>query len=127
MPDRDIRYCTTEDGIRIAYCIEGDGPATIIAMPVAFESFSLDHMMPVYQEFYRELGAGRRLVRFDQRGTGLSDRVAEFPEDYRETDLAAVARSVGADKYAIWAPTTSGPSAIGFVAGNADLVSHLVL
>jgi class 3 adenylate cyclase len=127
MPDREIRYCTTEDGVRIAYCIEGNGPTTIIAMPVAFETFSLDHMMPVYQQFYRDLGAGRSLVRFDQRGTGLSDRVTEFPENYRETDLAAVARSVGADKYAIWAPTTSGPSAIGFVAGNADLVSHLVL
>ena len=69
MPERDIRYCTTEDGVNIAYCVEGEGPTTIIALPAFYESFSLDHITPVYQNFYRELGAGRRIVRFDWRGT----------------------------------------------------------
>ena len=45
--EREVRYCTTEDGVNIAYCVEGDGPTTILALPAFVESFSLDHMMPV--------------------------------------------------------------------------------
>ena len=126
MVDREIRYCTTEDGVRIAYCVEGDGPTTIIALPIHFESFSLDHMMPAYQQFYRDLGAGRRIIRLDNRGGGLSDVVSSFPDGFRLMDLESVARSVGADHYVIWAPTTAGPEAIEFAVKNPDLVSHLI-
>ncbi|RLC59091.1 MAG: hypothetical protein DRI30_01400 [Chloroflexi bacterium] len=126
MVDREIRYCTTEDGVRIAYCVEGDGPTTIIALPIHFESFSLDHMMPVYQQFYRDLGAGRRIIRLDHRGGGLSDVVSTFPDGFRLKELESVARSVGADHYVIWAPTTAGPEAIEFAVKNPDLVSHLI-
>ena len=51
--EREVRYCTTEDGVHIAYCIEGDGPATILAVPAMIETFSLDHLMPVYKPVLR--------------------------------------------------------------------------
>ncbi len=70
MAEREIRYCTSEEGVRIAYCVEGDGPTTILALPAFNESFALDHLMPVYQQFYRDIGAGRRVIRFDDRGPG---------------------------------------------------------
>jgi len=125
--EREIRYCTTEDGVRIAYCIEGDGAPTILALPAIHESFSLDYLMPVYQQFYRDLGAGRRVIRFDWRGTGLS---AEVPEGVTVSrwalqDVEAVAGAIG--RCVVWAPTTSGPSAIALTAAHPDLVEHLIL
>ena len=128
MPEREVRYCTTEDGVRIAYCVEGEGNTTILALPVFNETFSLDHLMPVYKQFYRELGAGRRVIRFDWRGAGLSDMVPHA--DWRaanDRDVEAVARSAGAEKFVLWTSTTSGPSAIQFAANHPDLVSHLIL
>lgn len=129
MTNREIRYCTAEDGVRIAYCVEGDGPTTIVALPAFNESFALDHLMPVYQQFYRDLGAGRRVVRLDWRGQGMS---ADVPEDAipmtvatSMADLEAVARAVGS-KVAVWASTTAGPLGIAFAAAHPDLVTHLI-
>ena len=123
---REIRYCTTDDGVSIAYCVEGDGPTTILALPAFNESFALDHLMPVYQQFYRDLGVGRRIVRFDARGTGLS---ASIPNGAAVTvvddDLKAVVRAVGSE-VALWASTVSGPTAIRFAADHPGLVSHLI-
>jgi len=130
MSDRQIKYCTADDGTRIAYCVEGTEGTTIIAAPVMTESFALDHLMPVYREFYRELGAGRRIVRFDYRNTGLSGRVP-LPEVMAQSDylldIEAVARAAGGDRFVLWAPTVSGPRAILFAVKNPDRVSHLIL
>ena len=128
MPEREVRYCTAEDGVRIAYCVEGEGNTTILALPVFNETFSLDHLMPVYKQFYRDLGAGRRVIRFDWRGTGLSDIVSLANELAElDRDMEAVVRSAGAEKYVLWSSTTTGPSAIRFAANHPDLVSHLIL
>ena len=69
--EREVRYCTTEDGVRIAYMVEGEGPPLVV-VPVASESFSVEHVFPERQEFMRALGRGRKLVRYDNRGCGLS-------------------------------------------------------
>src|SRR3990172_1875879 len=128
MPEREVRYCTTDDGVRIAYCVEGEGNTTILALPVFNETFSFDHLMPVYKQFYRDLGAGRRVIRFDWRNTGLSDMVPEA-EGLAGTDrdIEAVARSAGAEKYVLWSSTTTGPFGIQFAANHPGLVSHLIL
>ena len=125
--EREVRYCTTEDGVNIAYCVEGDGPITILALPAMIETFSLDHLMPVYQQFYSDFGTGRRVIRFDWRGTGLSAHIPDGAafED-RSADLAAVASSAD-QPCVVWAPTTAGPGAIEFTVAHSELVSHLVL
>ncbi|MDZ4278848.1 MAG: adenylate/guanylate cyclase domain-containing protein [Dehalococcoidia bacterium] len=122
---RDARYCTTSDGVRIAYCVEGAGETSILALQAVYEAFSLDHLMPVYKQFYRDLGANRRVVRFDRRGSGLSEGESLFGGGTQ--DIHAVARAVGAEKYVVWASTTSGPAALRFVTRNPSMVSHLVL
>ena len=127
--ERDVRYCTTEDGVSIAYCVEGDGPTTIIALPELLESFSLDHLMPVYKQFYADLGAGRRVIRFDLRGTGLSSNIPAGEVLTLEgglKDLTAVARAAGSP-CVVWAPTASGYWALTFAVREPDLVSHLLL
>ena len=131
MADRDIRYCTTDDGVNIAYCFEGDGPTTILALPVFYETFSLDHLMPVYQQFYRELGEGRRIVHFDWRGTGLSARVPAGAQRIGSTeswllDLAAVSRAARAP-CVVWASTIAAIPAINFAVAHPELVTRVVL
>jgi len=72
--EREVRYCTTEDGVRIAYCAEGEGPPLLVC-PFFVESFALSHIVgEAYEGFFRRLGRDRRLVRYDARGTGLSQR-----------------------------------------------------
>ncbi len=131
MAEREIRYCTTEDGVRIAYCVEGEGPTTILALPVFYETFSLDHLMPVYQQFYRELGAGRRVIRFDWRGTGLSAQVTEGAQLLGslasfEADLMAVARAAG-QPCVVWASTIAGILGVELAVAQPELVTHLIL
>jgi class 3 adenylate cyclase len=128
MTEREVRYCTTEDGVRIAYCVEGGGTPTILALAAFNETFSLDHLMPVYQQFYRDLGTGRRVIRFDWRGIGLSAALpAGVPlQTEPQRDMEAVIRA-GAERCVIWAPTLAGPPAIEFAVAHPDLVSHLIL
>ena len=124
---QQILYCSTDDGVRIAYCVEGEGPTTIVALPAFNESFALDHLMPVYQQFYRDLGASRRVVRFDLRGTGLSaSGPLDAPTITVGSDTEAVVRAVGSP-VVLWAPTISGPAAVRFAADHPDLVSRLIL
>ena len=129
MPEREVRYCTTEDGVSIAYCVEGDGPIAILALPALFETFSLDHLMPVYQQFYADLGVGRRVIRFDWRGTGLSAQIpdgASVSGFGSTADLAAAARAAG-QECVVWASTSAGPTAVRLAVAHPELVSHLVL
>ena len=71
--EKQIRFCTASDGVRIAYCVEGEGP-DFVCCPDFTGSFSLDHLIEDQMGFWRALWRGRRVVRFDMRGTGLSQR-----------------------------------------------------
>jgi len=60
--EREIRYCTTKDDVRIAYSVEGDGPPL---SPHLFEAFSLEHTFPELAEIRRRLGVEHALKGFD--------------------------------------------------------------
>jgi class 3 adenylate cyclase len=125
--EREIRYCTTEDGVRIAYCLEGEGPILVMC-PLFIESFSLDHLLPEQGELARGLGT-LSIVKFDWRGTGLSERgspVIGFLES-QIIDLEAVVTATGAESVSLWANGNSGPPALRFVRQYPDRVSSLVL
>jgi class 3 adenylate cyclase len=110
--------------------VEGDGPTTILALPAFYESFSLDHLMPVYKQFYAELGAGRRIIRFDWRTTGLSAHVPAGVPGWNTAgvaaDLLAVARAAG-HPCVVWASTIAGIPAVRFAVAQPELVTHLIL
>ena len=99
MAEREVRYCTTEDGVRIAYTVAGDGPP-LIYIQGFIESFSLEHLLPNTQEFFRRVARGRQLVRYDMRGTGLSQReVADVSHTALMRDLSAVVEAVGLKRF----------------------------
>jgi class 3 adenylate cyclase len=123
----EARFCTTDDGVRIAYCVEGEGPV-MVCCPDAIGSFALDHLIEDQMGFWRALWHGRRVVRYDMRGTGLSER---DPEDVSHealvNDLQAVVRASDARDFTLYASTLSGPRAIAYAAKHPEEVRRLVL
>jgi len=124
--EREVRYCTTEDGVRIAYCSQGEGPPLVIT-PIFVESFSLYHLLPEIEQFLERLMTVRRVVLYDGRGTGLSQRDVTFEPRGVDEDLAAVVAATGEQPAALWANGTYGPSAIRFAARHPESVDRLVL
>jgi class 3 adenylate cyclase len=122
-----IRYAQTSDGVSIAYCVEGEG-APIVVCPHLFESFSLEYLFPDLHKIRRELSAGHRVVRYDLRGTGLSQR---DPQDVSHSalvrDLEAVVEASGTSRFALIASGFSGAVGIDYASRHADLVDRLVL
>ncbi len=125
--EQDIRYCTTKDGVRIAYCITGEGPPLLVC-PSVIESFALDHMMPPYEQFMYRLGRNARLIRFDMRGTGLSDHNAtDFSLEALIRDIDAVVTATGIESMDVLAPIFSVMRAIGYAIQRPERVRNLVL
>ena len=125
--ERDVRYCMTEDGVRIAYSVSGAGPP-LLACPYLIESFALDHMWPPYEEFMRALAERAQLIRFDMRGIGLSDgNVTDFSLEALVRDLDAVFAATGFDSFDVWAPLGSVMRAIAYAVQHPDRVRKLVL
>ncbi len=125
--EREVRYCTSEDGVRIAYAVEGSGPPLLVC-PIYVESFSLHHLVPAYEEFIARLGKGRTLVLYDPGGAGLSQRdVDDFGYAGDSGEIRAVAEASGVGRLALWAGTNSGPRAIEYAARYPDSLTHLIL
>jgi DNA-binding CsgD family transcriptional regulator/pimeloyl-ACP methyl ester carboxylesterase len=124
---REVRYCKTADGVRLAYRIDGEGPA-ILTCPLFVESFSLAEAWADQRALYEALGRGRRLILFDMRGTGLSQQeVDDISPASLVSDLAAVIDAAGTERCSIFAHGEAGPRAIAYTAQNPDRVDCLVL
>ena len=122
-----IRYATTSDGVNIAYSVEGEG-TPIVVCPHLFESFSLEYLFPDLHKIRQALSAGHRVVRYDVRGAGLSQR---DPEDVSHAalvrDLEAVVEASGTSRFALIATGFSGAVGIDYASRHPDLVDRLVL
>jgi class 3 adenylate cyclase len=122
-----IQYAKTADGVSIAYYTLGEG-VPLVVMP-GIPSFQVQIVWeePRVRRFYERLAEKRMVVRFDPRGSGLSDHeVAEYSLDAYVVDLEAVVNHLGLGKFALVAPTHSGPVAIAYAASHPERVSHLI-
>ena len=122
----DVRYCTTEDGVSIAYSVEGEG-SPLVVCPALIESFSLMHYMPDEVVFWQRVAQHHQIVRFDWRGTGLSQR--EVPEMRIENscrDIDAVVGALNLRKFALWANGSSNPVALTYAGTRPSRVSRLI-
>lgn len=122
-----IRFTRSRDGTRIAWARTGDGP------PLLRAGLFLGHLeqeqgSPVWGPVYQRLNESFSLVRYDQRGFGLSDRdPARLElEDYID-DLEAVADAAGFDRFALLGMSQGAAIAAGFAARRPKRVSHLIL
>src|SRR3989337_2104766 len=123
-----IQYAKTSDGVSIAFWTMGHGMPLVYMPPGMFSHIQLESQHPSTRHWYEALANGRRLVRYDGRGTGLSQRdVASFSLDSFLADLEAVADRLGLERFALWGFGDSGPVAISYAARYPERVSHLLL
>ena len=124
----ETRFCTSPDGVGLAYAIEGAGPPLVKASNW-MTHLDYERESPVWRHWVRELSRGWMLVRYDERGCGLSDRQFEGTpslEDY-VGDLGAVVDAAGLERFALLALSGGGPTAIEYAARNPERVSRLIL
>jgi pimeloyl-ACP methyl ester carboxylesterase len=126
--EQDIRFCTTNDGVRIAYATMGSGPPLVYACGWP-QSLDLEMEIENSRSFIEELAEGVTLVRYDMRGGGLSDRnVEHVSAEASALDLAAVVDNLQLEKFAIVSfGLLGGPISMIYAADHPERVSHLVL
>jgi class 3 adenylate cyclase len=123
----DTKYAKSGD-LSIAYQVTGDGPVDVVFVPGLVSHVELNWEQPTVAHILRRLAAFSRLVLFDKRGTGLSDRTAGLPTlEERADDIRAVMDTAGIERAALYGPSEGGQTAIYFAATYPDRVSHLVL
>ena len=124
---QEIRFATTPDGVRLAYAETGAGPPLV---KVANWLSHLDHDAEsvVWRHWLEELSARFRLLRYDERGCGLSDwDVDDFSVEAWVRDLECVVDAAGAERFPLLGISQGGPVAIRYAVRHPERVSHLVL
>jgi pimeloyl-ACP methyl ester carboxylesterase len=124
---QDIRFCTTSDGVRIAYAIAGSGPPLL--MPATWLSH-LDHQWKslVWRPWLDAFTQSNTLIRYDSRGCGLSDRDCQslsFEGWIR--DITAVADAAGFAQFDVLGICWGSPIAIEYTANHPERVRRLAL
>jgi len=115
-------------GVSIAYQVHGEGPLDLVFVPGFVSHVELIWEEPTVAAFFRRLASFARLVIFDKRGQGLSDRVGRPPTlDDSMDDLRAVMDAAGCERPAIFGISEGGPMSVLFAASQPDRVGSLVL
>ncbi len=126
-PNQTIRFCATSDGVNLAYACSGQGPL-LIKTANWLNHLEHDWVSPVFRDIFVRLSAEFQLLRYDERGTGLSDwDVADISFRAFVDDLEAVVAAAGADRFALLGLSQGAAVAVDFAARHPDRVSHLVL
>ncbi|MFQ5967217.1 MAG: adenylate/guanylate cyclase domain-containing protein [Acidimicrobiia bacterium] len=121
------RYCKSED-VHVAYQEFGDGPVNIVFVPGFVSHIDNYWTHPNVVRWLDRLGSFARVVMFDKRGTGLSDRVAELPAvDQRMDDVRAVLDAVGWERAAVFGISEGGSLAALFAAHHPDRTEALIV
>ncbi len=124
---QEIRYCRTADGIRLAYAISGNGPP-LVNTGNWLNHLEYDWEMPVWRHFLLGLSRDHRLIRYDPRGTGLSDwDVADISLDAWVNDVATVVDAAGVERFPLLGYSQGCAVSIAYAVRNPERVSHLVL
>ncbi len=126
-PSQHIRMCTTPDGTSLAYAVSGDGPPLVKAANW-MTNLDYDWLSPVWRHWNVGLSRHHTLVRYDERGCGMSDwQVERFTFDAWVDDLAAVVDAVGLDRFPLLGVSQGGAVAIAYAVRHPERVSRLVL
>ncbi len=123
-----IQYAKTSDGVSIAFWTLGEGLPLVHLPDLPLSNVQMEWEYPKYRSLYERLAEKRMLVRYDGRGTGLSERdVADFSLDALLLDLEAVVDRTGLETFALFGYYGAGPVAIAYAARYPERVSHLIL
>jgi len=106
--EQQIRFCAASDGVTLAYAVHGRG-TPIVRAATWLTHLHFDWQSPVWHHWLEGLGEAHTLIRYDERGSGLSDReVGELSVDTWVADLEAVVDAAGLDRFALLDVSQSG-------------------
>lgn len=126
-PPQEIRFCTTDDGVRLAYATMGAGPP-LVKVANWLSHLDYDRETVVWRHWLTELSRRHRLIRYDERGCGLSDwEVPDFSFAAWVRDLETVVDAAGLDRFPLLGISQGGPVAVAYAVRHPERVSHLVL
>src|SRR5437763_13236204 len=127
MTPPETRYARSGN-VRIAYQVLGSGPFDLVYVPGYVSNMDLYWEGPAWSDFFSRLASFSRLILFDKRGTGLSDRMAGVATlEERMDDVRAVMDAALSEKAALYGESEGGPMALLFAATYPDRTRALVL
>ena len=125
--DQEIRFCRAPDGATLAYAIHGRGPPLVRAA-TWLTHLEYDWQSPVWRHWLQGLGQRHTVIRYDERGCGLSDReLGELSLDQWVSDLESVVDAAGVERFALLGVSGGGSTSIAYAVRHPERVSHLVL
>lgn len=126
-PVQEVRFLKTSDSTTIAYASSGQGP-TLLKAANWLSHLEFDLVSPVWRHWWRDLSRRYRLIRYDERGCGLSDwDVERFDVDAWVADLEAVAATLDDQPFALLGISQGAAVAISYAVRHPERVSHLIL
>lgn len=124
---QEVRFCRTDDGVRLAWARHGSGPPLLI-VSCWLSHLQHDWQSPVWRHFLDDLGEVATVVRYDERGFGLSEwEVADFSLERRLADLETLVEAVGLERFAVLGMSGGAPVAVAYANAHPERVSRLVL
>jgi pimeloyl-ACP methyl ester carboxylesterase/DNA-binding CsgD family transcriptional regulator len=124
---QQVRFCQSGDGSRIAYARHGEGPPLVVAT-CWLSHLQYDWQSPVWAHWVERLGQISSMVRYDERGFGLSDwNVDDFSFEARIADLEAVVDAAGLERFALLGMAQGGQVAIAYAVRHPERVTRLIL
>jgi DNA-binding SARP family transcriptional activator/pimeloyl-ACP methyl ester carboxylesterase len=122
-----VRYARSSD-VNIAYQVVGEGPRDLVLVSGFVSHLQLDWEEPRMAHYLERLASFSRLIRFDKRGTGLSDRPGGLPDlETRMDDVRAVMDAAGSKRAALLGTSEGGPMSVLFAATHPARTTALVL
>ena len=125
--EQEIHFCTTPEGVRIAYAVVGEGPP-LVYVPGWISHLELDWSTRPAREIWRSYARHFTVIKMDKRGTGLSDRnVGDYSLDARVRDLEALVDHLDLSAFSLAGVSEGGPTCVSYAAMHPGQVSRLVL
>jgi class 3 adenylate cyclase/pimeloyl-ACP methyl ester carboxylesterase len=127
LEEQQIQFCTSSDGVGIAYASTGEGP-TLVKAANWLNHLEFDWQSPIWRHVFSELSRDHELVRYDERGNGLSDwDVDDISFEAFVRDLEAVVDAAGLERFALLGISQGCPVCIAYAVRHPERVSQLVL
>ena len=125
--EQQIHFCTTHDGVQIAYAMVGQGPPLVKAANW-LSHLEWDWQSPIWRHLLREFSRDQTFIRYDERGNGLSDwNVADLSFNAWVEDLESVVNAAKVDRFPLLGISQGGAVAIAYAVRHPEKVSHLIL
>jgi pimeloyl-ACP methyl ester carboxylesterase len=123
-----VTHYVKSDDVHIAYQVVGNGPQDLLFAPGFVSHVEALWQVPARSAFFRRLASFSRLILFDKRGTGMSDRGSQiFTLEQRMHDVSAILDEVGSERAALFGVSEGGPMSLLYAATYPERTSALIL